>query len=216
MKAGYLPEAIVNFTILLAWHPKDDRELFTIPDLLKEFQLERIGKSGAILDEKKLNWLNKEYLKKLPKEEVEKNILARLSKEMQNVKLAPLIFERITKWGDVEEMARAGEFDFFFKAPTIDEQKLIYKKTPLEKIKENLKLAVKVLEEIKETDFTKENVKTALMSIADKLDKKEGKRGELLHPVRFALSGRDQSPDPFIIASILGKNETISRLQKAQ
>src|SRR3989344_4350355 len=56
---GYLPEAIVNFTILLAWHPKDDRELFTIPDLLKEFELERIGKSGAILDEKKLNWLNR-------------------------------------------------------------------------------------------------------------------------------------------------------------
>ncbi|OGI82144.1 hypothetical protein A3G53_00215 [Candidatus Nomurabacteria bacterium RIFCSPLOWO2_12_FULL_44_11] len=208
---GYLPEAIVNFTILLAWHPKDDRELFTIPDLLKEFELERIGKSGAILDEKKLNWLNREYIKKLSKEEIEKNILARLPKKMQNVKLVPLIFERISKWGDVNEMVMAGELDFFLKVPVVDKQKLIYKKTPPEKIKNNLELTIKALGNLAENNFTTEDVKNTLMLIANNLES----RGELLHPVRYALSGRDQSPDPFIIASILGKDETITRLQKA-
>ena len=64
---------------------------------------------------------------------------------------------------------------------------------------------------MKEKDFTNENIKNALMQIADKLEN----RGELLHPVRYALSGLDKSPDPFIIADVLGKNETLSRLQKA-
>ena len=67
------------------------------------------------------------------------------------------------------------------------------------------------MEKLKEKDFTNENIKNALMQIADKLEN----RGELLHPVRYALSGLDKSPDPFIIADVLGKNETLSRLQKA-
>ena len=76
---------------------------------------------------------------------------------------------------------------------------------------ENLKDAIKALENISENNFTVENIKDALMLIANIL----GSRGELLHPVRYALSGLDKSPDPFIIASILGKNETLSRLQQA-
>ena len=67
------------------------------------------------------------------------------------------------------------------------------------------------LEKLNEKDFTKENIKNILMKIAEKLEN----RGELLHPVRYALSGLDKSPDPFVIAEILGKNETLSRLQKA-
>lgn len=88
---------------------------------------------------------------------------------------------------------------------------MIYKDTSPEKITENLKIAIKALENINEEHFTAENVKSTLMLIANMQES----RGELLHPVRFALSGLDKSPDPFIIASILGKNETISRLQKA-
>lgn len=205
---GYLPEALVNFTILLAWHPTDDRELFTIEDLIKEFDLERIGKSGAILDEKKLDWLNREYLKKMPQEEIEKNILEALPKDMQNPTLVPLIFERISKWSDVKEMVEKKELDFFFAAPQVEEAKLVFKDTPLAKIKANLKLAVEALENL--PSFGMEDVKQALMQVAEKL----GSKGELLHPVRFALSGLDRSPDPFIIASILGKDETLSRLQK--
>ena len=75
----------------------------------------------------------------------------------------------------------------------------------------HLKQAINILQALSEKDFTKENIKKSLMQIADKLEN----RGGLLHPVRYALSGKDQSPDPFIIAEILGKNETLSRLQKA-
>src|SRR3989304_1927604 len=105
--------------------------------------------------------------------------------------------------------------DLFSKTLEIDKnkfkEKILYKKTAPEKISENLKLAITVLKSLNKNNFTAENVKTALMEIANNLES----RGELLHPVPYALSGADKSPDPFLIASILGKNETLSRLQKA-
>ena len=111
----------------------------------------------------------------------------------------------------LKDMIERGELRFFFEAPNYDKLKLIFKNTPAEKIKHNLELARKALENLDENNFETEEIKNTLMLIADNL----GSRGELLHPVRYALSGADKSPDPFIIASILGKNETLSRLQKA-
>ena len=143
--------------------------------------------------------------------EIEKNILARLPERMREKKLIPLIFERISKWGDVNGIVDRGELDFFFQKPKYPKEKLIFQNSSPEKISENLKLAIRALEEITPDNFTAANIKTSLMLLADHLEK----RGELLHPVRFALSGVEKSPDPFIIASILGKDETISRLQKA-
>lgn len=211
MESGYLPEAVLNFIILMAWHPKDDRELFLLEDLIKEFELDRIGKSGAILDEAKLDWLNREYIKKLPPEEIKTKILSCLPSELQNEKLVPIILERISKWGDIKNMVSAGEFNFLLKKPELDKAKINYKNTAPEKTKENLSLAISALEALDEKDFSMDLVKAALMQVADKLES----RGEILHPVRYALSGMDKSPDPFIIASILGKNETIHRLQNA-
>jgi len=119
--------------------------------------------------------------------------------------------ERISKWGDVKDMTGKGELDFFFKQPKYGKEKLIFKNASPQKISENLKQAIDILQVLDEKDFKQEKIKTALMVLADKLES----RGGLLHPLRFALSGLDKSPDPFIIAEILGKNETISRLQKA-
>ena len=150
-------------------------------------------------------------MKKLSQKEIEKNIFEYLPSEIRNPKLIPVIFDRISKWSDVKEMVAGGKFDLFFKAPQINKIKLIYKKTSQEKITENLKLAIKSLESLSDDEFITEKIKEVLIKIADGLES----RGELLHPVRYALSGKDQSPDPFIIASIIGKNETLSRLQKA-
>jgi glutamyl/glutaminyl-tRNA synthetase len=208
---GYLPSAIINFLALLGWHPSSDKEIFKVDELINIFEVERIQKSGAQWNDEKLDWLNKEHIKLLSKEEIEKNILEWLPKDLQNFKLVPIILERISKWGDIKEMVARGELDFFFKQPEYKKEKFIFKNTLPEKISENVKSAISALESLDENDFTMENVKNMLMSIADKLES----RGELLHPVRYALSGLDKSPDPFIIASILGKNETLSRLQKA-
>ena len=126
-------------------------------------------------------------------------------------KIIPIITERISKWNDVKDMVARGELDFFYKEPKYEKKKLIYKNSSLEKTVSNLKETIMALEKLNEKDFTKENVKNILMKITDKLEN----RGELLHPVRYALSGLDKSPDPFVITEVLGKNETLSRLQKA-
>jgi glutamyl/glutaminyl-tRNA synthetase len=212
---GYLPQALLNFVALIGWNPGTEKEIFTPEELISEFSLERVQKSGGVFNIEKLNWINKEHIKLLPSEEIKKNILEWLPEKMQDKKIAPklvpLIFERISKWGDVKEMADNGELDFFFKEPKYSKDKLIFKSAPAEKIKNNLEKAIEALKNIGGNDFTKENVKISLMKLSEDLES----RGELLHPVRYALSGLDQSPDPFTIAEILGKDETISRLQKA-
>lgn len=208
---GFLPEAILNGVAFVGWNPGTDKEIFTHDELIEAFDFIRVQRSPAIFNEEKLEWFNKEHIKLLPKEEIEKNILKWLPDDMKEKKLISIILERINKWGDIKDMVARGELDFFFKQPEYVKEKLIFKNTSPEKIKNNLELAIKTLEKIAEENFNVENVKNILMGIADTLES----RGELLHPVRFALSGLDKSPDPFIIASILGKNETLSRLQKA-
>ncbi len=208
---GYLPEAVVNFLALVGWNPGTDQEIWEMEELIKVFDIKKVQKGGGVFNPEKLDWINKEHIKRLSAEDLQNKIFEWLPKEMQNPKIVPIIAERISKFGDIKNMLSAGELDFFFKAPEYNKEKLIYKTVPAEKISENITSAVKALSEITENDFTKENIKEALMKIANNLEN----RGELLHPIRMALSGLDKSPDPFIIGEILGKNETISRLQKA-
>jgi glutamyl-tRNA synthetase len=217
-KEGYLPEAMINYLTFLGFNPGGEKEVYTRDELISVFDLNKIQHSGAQWSDDKLDWLNKEHIKLLSKEEIEKNVLQWLAsclpagrEEIKNPKLIPLIVERISKWGDIKDMVARGELDLFFKAPEYEKTKLVFKNISPEKISENLKQAKNILETVDENNFTQENIKNALMSIALKLES----RGELLHPVRFALSGMDKSPDPFTIASIIGKNETLSRLQKA-
>jgi glutamyl/glutaminyl-tRNA synthetase len=214
---GYLPEAILNTAVLIGWNPGGDQEIFNKDELIKLFDLSKVQKAGAVFNPVKLDWVNKEHIKKLSSDEQFMRVKESFKQADIEIsdktikKIIPIIIERINKWSDVGEMIKVGELDFFFKQPEYAKEKLIFKNTSPEKINSNLKQAIKVLENIDENDFTTENIKNGLMQIADSLES----RGELLHPIRFALSGLDKSPDPFIIADILGKNETLSRLQKA-
>jgi glutamyl-tRNA synthetase len=208
-KEGYLPEAMLNFLAFIGWNPGagDNREVLSKNEIIEAFALEHIQKGGGKFNEEKLDWMNKEHIKLLPKEEVEKNILENLPNNMRDAKLIPVIIDRISKWSDVKTMATAGEFDLFFKAPIIDKEKLVFKGSTKEEALSALKKAYDVLNNL--DNFTEASIKDALMKLAENFTK----RGALLHPVRYALSGQDKSPDPFIIASILGKNETLQRLQ---
>lgn len=210
-KLGFLPSAILNGVAFVGWNPGTEKEIFTHDELVKEFDLVKVQKSPAVFNEQKLEWFNKEHIKLLPQEEIEKNILEWLPTDKKNAQLVPIIFDRISKWSDIQTMLEVGELDFFFGLGEYDKSNLIYKDIPKEKIFSNINLAIEALRIIDEKDFNIENIKNSLMSIADKLES----RGELLHPIRYALSGLSKSPDPFIISSILGKNETIKRLQNA-
>ena len=219
--AGFLPEAILNGASFVGWNPGTDQELFTHDELINAFDLEKVQKSPAVFSEQKLEWFNKEHMKRLSQDEIEKNIIENIPDDFKNnhleicKKIVPIIVDRISKWSDVKNMVVAGELDLFFKAPNTDEnnfkEKLIFKNSSIENAKKSLEISKNVLSNLPENDFNFENIKNILMLEADKMPT----RGELLHPVRYALSGMDKSPDPFIIASILGKNETLQRLQNA-
>ncbi len=212
-KDGYLPEAMLNFLAFIGWNPGegDNREVMTREEIIESFEISHIQRAGAKFNEEKLDWLNKEHMKRLPPEVVQVKIFEQLPQKYRSPKIIPIIFDRISKWGDVMGVVEGGELDFVTEAPKVQKEKLIFKNTPAEKIKENLERAIKALQNLSADDFTEDTVKNALMLIAQNLES----RGELLHPVRYALSGKDRSPDPFIIASIIGKDETISRLQHA-
>lgn len=210
-KEGYLPEAMLNFLAFIGWSPKDDKEIITPKEFIELFDISQIHISGGGYNEEKLDWINKEHIKFLKEDILEKYIFAWLPKELQIKKIIPIITERIAKFGDIKTMVESGELDFFYKEPVYEKEKLIYKNTDKETIITNLKSALEIISKTDEAQFNKENIKIFLMELADTLEN----RGQVLHPVRFALSGLEKSPDPFILADILGKNETITRLNKA-
>jgi glutamyl-tRNA synthetase len=209
---GYLPEAMLNFLAFIGWNPgNDEKEIFTKDELINAFDIKGIHISGGKFNEEKLDWINKEHIKLLPASVLEEKVFAWLPKDLQIKKIVPLIVERISKFGDIKAMLEIGELDFFYKEPMYTKEKLIYKNTETAKTIDLLSLVIDSFEKIEEVDFNIEKIKIILMGIADNAEN----RGSVLHPIRYALSGLDKSPDPFILSDILGKDKTISRLKEA-
>ena len=217
---GYLPEALFNFLALLGWNPGTPQEFFTKEELIESFDIERIQKSGAQLDVKKLDWLNRAHMQKMPYESQEEAIAQYLPQSIKTLsgfsterlhELVPVVMERIEKFADVATMAEAGELGFFFEAPKLLKESLIFKGSTDTETKAHLSKVIAILEAIEESEWDISMIKDRVMAYADTLPK----RGPALHPTRYGLSGREQSPDPFTIASIIGKEETLSRLQHA-
>ena len=212
-KLGYLSDAIINFMALIGWNPGDDREIFSLSGLVKVFDLSKVQKGGAIFNVEKLNWFNKQYLQKLKPEQV----LIRLKSFVPanrfptNDRLAELMVERVSALGELQALVDAGEFDYFFSDPMYDKSALLWKgKGDYEKVKTRLEAVKKILEDSLTETFDKDKVKEVLWPYAEK----EG-RGEVLWPLRVSLSGKEKSPDPFTLAAILGKEETLARLKTA-
>ena len=213
---GYISIALVNYMALLGWNPGTDRELFTLKELIDEFDIEKIHKGGAVFDEEKLNWFNREYIKKMLEAEllteIENNIPESYDISYENLKkIAPIIIERINVFSDVKKMAEEGELDYYFKSPEYEAEDLLWKtETDLNVVSEHLQKVIDLLEKVSDDKFIADNVKKAVWKYAE-----EKGKGSVLWPMRYALSGRDKSPDPFQLAEVLGKEETISRLKNA-
>jgi len=219
-KMGYLPEALVNFLVLMGWNPGDEREIFSMDELIKEFSLERVQKSGAIFNQEKLDWINKQHIAKMSGEQSLNKIKEIMPKEIlllpqysekRLTAIVPIITERISKFSDVIKMVEDGEIDYFFKTPEYETEKLFWKKNPNSvATKQHLDKVIELLNNIDSGDFTQENIKKSIWDYAEK----EG-RGDVLWPMRFALCGREKSPDPLTLSQIFGKEETLSRLSNA-
>lgn len=214
--AGFLPEAIINYLALLGWNPGTEQELFSIEELITSFDLSKIQKGGAIFDIEKLKWFNRAYIKKLPKEDrlmfIERELPTSI-KELPGFSvgklktLVDMLTERISTFKDIARMAENGELHYFFVAPTFAIEKLLWKgEGDVGTAASHLFKAAELLATLSEHPTAAE-VKTILWPYAE-----EKGRGAVLWPIRYTLSGLDKSPDPFELISLLGRNESITRL----
>lgn len=213
---GFLPEAMLNFLAFIGWNPGngDEREVMSKDEILESFEISHIQTGGGKFNEDKLLWLNKEHMKLLSLEERNAEIAKRLPKAEEELiqKIAPVIFEHISKWGDVDTGVQAGEWSYFFEAPKTSSELLSNKgKIDSDKIKKHLEWIKNTLENSRDIDFTSpENTKALIFDYAT-----EQGRGDVLWPLRVALSGKEKSPDPFTLLYILGKDESVSRVSNA-
>jgi glutamyl-tRNA synthetase len=220
---GYLPQAILNFVALLGWNPGTDQEIFTLDELVKAFDLSKVQKGGAVFNDKKLRWVNKEHLKRLPKADFEKELVARLSasERVRDLgwkidadiisRIAPVVLDRIEVYSDIDAMIVERDLDYYFAEPQYDALSLKWKdETDLSGAQKHLANVRTALQGLKTASWNEEGIKAIIWPYAEQ----EG-RGAVLWPLRYALSGKDRSPNPFTIAAILGKDETIRRIETA-
>ncbi len=206
---GYLPEAIMNFLALLGWHPSHDQEVFSQAELVKEFDLKRAQKAGAIFDEHKLNWLNREHIKLLSNDELKERLRPFLKEEhlqMPNGQLDKLVSlgrERLDRLSEFPEQT-----EFFFSLPDYAPELLLWKNDLPATTQTILKKIQAALSEL--TDLDRQKVMEVLAGIEE-----EYGRGSVLWPLRVAVSGLRASPDPIQIVEVLEKEETLRRLTLA-
>lgn len=208
---GFLPESLINYLAFLGWNPGTEQEFFTFDELVEAFSLKQIQKGGAVFAPEKLEWYNKHYLNKLTDDEaciILKEKLPGFGECLDLLKLKPVVFERITKLSDIDKMVEDKELDFFIREPEYDLEKVVWKDSDKTETIEHLN---HIVNELKSNNFdSPESVKNIIWPYAD-----EKGRGNVLWPLRYLLSGKEKSPDPFTIVSILGKEESINRIENA-
>jgi len=220
LKKGYLPEVLINFVAMLGWNPKTEQEIFSFDDLVKQFDLAKVNKSGAVFDINKLDWISGQYIKKMPVDELTERLLPYWEQDSIKAKdfdkkylsaIADLEKERLKKLSEIGERTR-----YFFEAPEYGAELLIWKKSDKEKTRQALLDLVELFTQADESKFSKEEIETIVKKmIADK----GYDNGSVLWPLRVALTGQQFSPGPFDVCATLalglGKEEVIKRLNTA-
>lgn len=211
---GFLPEAMLNFMALLGWNPGTEQEIFTLPELIKTFTLERMQKQGAIFNPEKLLWVNKEHIARLsPDEFISTSTAYARGKGIElDVSLLkqvmPLLQGRVATLTEALDLYR--EYEGITKEVSYSPELLLSgAKTDASSVKKHLDALVNILSGLGGT-FTADAVKEAVYPYAT-----EAGRASVLWPMRVALSGQEKSPDPFTLAGILGKEKCLERIVKA-
>jgi glutamyl-tRNA synthetase len=214
---GYMPAAMVNYMALLGWHPADDRELLSLKEIIKEFSLERVQKSGAIFDENKLKWFNHEYIAKLSDGDFASQASAFVPEWIASSspvfkRCISLLREKISAFGEIARLFEAGgELGFVHALAAYETASLLWKKNPeRQSARAHLEEAQRLMAAIPDSSFTADAIKAAVWNYAETAGK-----GDVLWPLRMALTGQEKSPDPFTSAYILGREEALKRVGMA-
>ncbi|WP_395043375.1 glutamate--tRNA ligase [Flavobacterium sp.] len=208
---GYFPEAVINFLALLGWNDGTEQELFSLDELVEKFDLNRVHKAGAKFDPEKNKWFNHQYLQKQSDESLaetfEKDVIQRIGKcdfsFVEMTKITSLIKERANFVSEFWELS-----DYFFVAPTsYDEKAAKNWKEETPNLMQELKSVVNSID-----DFTSLNIETI---VKDWMNKNEIGMGKVMQPFRLSLVGALKGPHLFDIVELIGKEETVKRLEKA-
>lgn len=211
LEQGFLTEAIVNFIALLGWSPEENREIFTLDELIREFDYHRISKSPTVFDIVKLRWMNGEYIKAMEFEAfyemAEPYLKKALTKPLDLKKIAAMVKTRIEVFPDIEEMV-----DFFEQLPEYDVSMYAHKK-----MKTNRESSLEVLSEILPRLEAQEDYSNDALygMLAKYVEEKGCKNGYVMWPIRTAVSGKQTTPAGATeIMEILGKEESLARLRR--
>lgn len=210
IEQGFVSEAVVNYIALCGWSPDSNQEIFSLEELVKEFDYKRIGKSPAVFDMGKLKWMNGEYIKAMDNEKFYELAMPYIkdviSKPLDLKKIADLVKTRIEIFPDIRE-----HIDFFEELPEYDPAMYTHKK-----MKTDSAISLNVLKELlllleNPDDFSQESIHNTVMEF---VASKGMKNGTVLWPLRTAVSGKQMTPGgAFEIMEILGKEESLARIR---
>ncbi len=220
-KKGYLPEAVINFIAFLGWNPGDEREIMDMVSLQKEYKLEAMSRAGAVFNLEKLDWYNQQYLKTVSSADLVKRALPFLQAagmvgdEVANnnsqvewlSKAVDLERERIKTLSELPETLA-----FVFKLPEYSGEILVWKKSTVEEAKKMLSGLKELLNTISVQAWNKPDLEA---KIGEWIQSQGLTNGVVLWPLRVSLSGQQNSPGPFEIAEVLGKDESLRRIDVA-
>lgn len=212
LEQGFLSEAIVNFVALLGWSPEDNREIFTLDELVQAFDFHHMSKTPSVFDVVKLKWMNGEYIKAMDEDKFYDMVLPYMkvviSRDMDFKKLASMIKTRIEVFTDIKD-----QIDFLEEVPDYDAEMYTHKK-----MKTNQETSLAVLKEVLPVfealdDYSNQSLYTALVNFAQE---KGYKNGYVMWPVRTALSGKQMTPGGATeLMELLGKETSLNRIKAA-
>ena len=212
LEQGFLPEAIINFVALLGWSPDEDREIYSLDELIKAFDYHHISKAPSVFDYTKLKWMNGEYIKAMDFDKFYEMALPHLkkviTKDYDLKKIAAMVKTRIEVFPEIEDMV-----DFFEAVPEYDTAIYAHKKmkTSVESSLEVLKELLPILEE--QEDYSNDGLYTRLLKY---VEEKGCKNGYVLWPIRIAVSGKQMTPcGATELMEVIGKEETLKRVRAA-
>ncbi len=212
LEQGFLPEAIINFVALLGWSPEEDREIYSLEELIKAFDYHHISKAPSVFDYTKLKWMNGEYIKAMDFDKFYEMALPHLkkviAKDYDLKKIAAMVKTRIEVFPEIEDMV-----DFFEAVPEYDTAIYAHKKmkTSVESSLEVLKELLPILEE--QEDYSNDGLYTRLLKY---VEEKGCKNGYVLWPIRIAVSGKQMTPcGATELMEVIGKEETLKRVRAA-
>ena len=221
LEQGYLPEALINFVAFLGWNPKTEQEIFSLQELITEFSLEKVNKSGAVFDLDKLDWFNGMYIRKMDAMELVDVCSPYLEVAGIDFKTQPKDFlQKVLQLEQsrLKKLAEIGErVQYFFTEPEYDPKLLLWKDASKETILNDLNLLTQFLQSLPAEDYNTSKLEPEVKKFI--VDSKL-KNGEVLWPLRVALSGLDASPGPFEIMDAFGvlkngKEIILKRLTRA-